>query len=301
MFDLPLLRLPPWYPGQMGVPGSDVALGLRTVSRGKVLYVDASHPLSSDANDGTNPDAPLKTITQAIALCTTNDEDYIIVHSFTNSLETWPIAINKHKVHLFASHYALGVGRTITPPGDTAGILITGDKVEVAGFEINAGATHGCIEFSTSAQSWGAHIHHNRFGWASGGQDGIRMTGAVDKVQFLIHDNQFNDKLTRDGIRIEQNSTRTEIWNNEFRYVGGVGINLVTLCNDIYAIHDNIFRVDGAVQGDAIACNINSLGCMFWGNQAMHLGAAPAQNPYVDLGANHWGVNWSGDAVTYPV
>lgn len=299
---LPMLKLPPWFGGQLGVKGSDTPLGLRTMSRGNVFYVDSGHLMTSDANDGTDPNAPLRTITQAIANCTTNQDDFILVHSFSNALETWPLAIAKHKIHLLSSHYLLGgLGRIITPPADTAGIYIVGDKVEVAGFEIGGGATHGCIEFATGAQTWGAHIHHNYFAWSTAAQDGIRMTGAVDKVQFLIHDNRFNDKITRDGIRIEQNSTRTEIWNNEFRFVGGVGINLVTLCTDIYAIHDNIFRVDGAVQGDAIACNVNSLGCMFYGNQAMHLGAAPAQNPYIDLGANHWGVNWTGDVVTYPV
>jgi hypothetical protein len=286
----------------MGVPGSDTPLGFRAyASRGNVFYVDSGHPDTNDNNDGTDPNAPLRTITEALANCTANQEDYVIVQQFSNALETWPIVMTKSKVHLMPNMYALGVGRTITPPADTAGLYITGDKVEVAGFEIGGGASHGCIEFPTGAQSWGAHIHHNRFAWMTAAQDGIRMTGAVDKVQFLIHDNEFNDKITRDGIRIEQNATRSEIWNNVFRYVGGVGINLVTLCTDIYAIHDNIFRVDGAVQGDAISCNVNSLGCMFWGNQAMHLGAAPAQNPYIDLGANHWGVNWSGDAVTYPV
>lgn len=299
---LPIIKAPPWFGGQMGVPGSDTPLGFRMGSaRGNVFYVDSAHPDTNDANDGTDPNAPLHTITHALDHCTANQEDFIIVSNFTNGDETWPIAITKGKVHLFSNWYSKGVGRTITPPGDTAGLYITGDKVEVAGFEIGGGGTHGCIEFSTAAQSWGAHIHHNRFGWMTAAQDGIRMTGAVDKVQFLIHDNEFNDKLTRDGIRIEQNSTRSEIWNNVFRFVAGVGINLETLCTDIYAIHDNVFRVNGAVQGDAITCNINSLGCMFWGNQAMHLGAAPAQNPYVDLGANHWGVNWTGDVVTYPV
>lgn len=298
---LPIIKAPPWFGGQMGVRGSDTPLGFRMASRGNVFYVDSGHPLTSDANDGTDPNNPLRTITQALANCTANNEDVVIVQQFSNALETFPITMSKSKVHLFSNMWALGVGREIRPVADTAGVMMSGDKCEIAGFEICGGATHGCIEVPDNVQSWGMHIHHNRFAWQAAAQDGIRMAGAVDKVAFLIHDNEFNDKITRDGIRIDQNSTRGEIWNNIFRYVGGIGINLVTLCTDIYAIHDNIFRVDGAVQGDAITCNINSLGCMFWGNQAMHLGAAPAQNPYVDLGANHWGLNWTGDVVTYPV
>jgi hypothetical protein len=287
----------------MGVPGSDTPLGLRTQPRGNVLYVDNGHGDTSDNNDGTDPNKPLTTITQAIANTPTNTDTMIFVQSFSNALETWPITISKHKTHLFSNMWARGVGRTITPPGDTAGILITGDKVEVAGFEIGGGATHGCIEFSTTVQSWGAHIHHNRFGWMTAAQDGIRMTGAVDKVQFLIHSNEFNDKLTRDGVRIEQNSTRSVIFNNIFRHVAGVGINLVTLCTDIYAVHDNVFQVADSAVGEAIKCNINSTNCMFWGNQTMAQMAAMGNVPYQDLSAgnNHWGLNYAGLLAVFPV
>jgi hypothetical protein len=199
--------------------------------------------------------------------------------------------------------YDLGKGPEIRPVADTAGVTLNADNVEIAGFEINGGATHGGIESSSVAATWGADIHHCRFGFQSTAQDGIRMGGAVDKPHWMIHDNWFNIGIARDGIRIDQNSTRSEIWGNHFRMLdaAGVGINLVTLCTDIYAIHDNVFRVNGAVQGDAITCNINSIGCMFWGNQAMDAGAAPAQNPYIDLGGNDWGLNWTGDVVTYPV
>jgi len=301
---LPLIRLEPFFPGQLGVHGSDTPRGLRYASEGNVYWVNNAHPDSSDAHDGTDPEHPLATITQAIANCTANDEDYIIVQNFTNASETWPIALSKSKVHLLCAHHEnMWGGRIVTPPADTAAFLITGDRVEVAGFDISAGATHACFEFSTTVQSWGAHIHHNRMGWMGLCQDGIRMTGAVDKVNFLIHDNCFNDKITRDGIRIEQNATRGQIWNNIFRVTDatGVCINLVTLCTDIYAIYNNVFRCDGAAQGDAITCNVNSIGCMFWGNQAFHLAANPAQNPYLDLGTNHWGLNYSGDVVIYPV
>lgn len=299
--DFALTRLKPFYPGQWGVRGSDAKLGLRLNPTGAVFYVDVNHGNANDSNDGTDPDAPLRTITQALVQCTSNAEDTISVNAFTNALETWPIAITKHKVHLMSSFYDFGVGRTITPPGDTAGIYVTGDKVEIAGFEIGSGATHGCIEVSTAAQSWGLHVHDCRFGWMTAAQDGIRMTGAVDKVQFLIHDNEFNDKLTRDGIRIEQNSTRSEIWGNVFRGVGGIGIDLITLCTDIYAIHDNIFRVADGATGEAITCNINSVGCMFWGNKACQGVVAMGNVPFRDLGANHWGLNYYGLLAIMPV
>ncbi len=62
----PNVRLQPFYPGQMGVPGSDAPLGLRWTSMGYVLYVDTDHPDASDNNDGWDPNAPLATIQQAV-------------------------------------------------------------------------------------------------------------------------------------------------------------------------------------------------------------------------------------------
>jgi len=63
---LPLIRMQPWYPGQFGVAGSDTPLGLRTRSSGYVLYVDTDHPDADDNNDGSNPNAPLATIQEAV-------------------------------------------------------------------------------------------------------------------------------------------------------------------------------------------------------------------------------------------
>jgi len=299
----PLTKLKPFYPGQWGILGSDSPLGLRTDTRGSVFYVDSGHARANDANTGTDPDAPLMTITRALVRCTTNANDFILVRQLTNALETFPINITKNRVHLLSTFYRYGHGPEIRPVADTAGITLNADNVEIAGFEISGGNTNGCIASGTLA-TWGADIHHCRFAFqALTPQDGIRMDGAVDKPHWTIHDNWFGDKIVRDGIRIDQNSTRSEIWGNHFRQgaASGVGINLVTLCTDIYAIHDNVFRVVGATQGDAITCNINSTNCMFFGNQAMCLGANPAQNPYIDLGTNDWGVNWAGDVVIYPV
>lgn len=63
---IPLTRLKPWYPGQLGIAGSDSGLGLRIEPQGQVWYVDGSHPNTNDSNDGTDPDAPLETIQAAI-------------------------------------------------------------------------------------------------------------------------------------------------------------------------------------------------------------------------------------------
>lgn len=65
---VPMMKLPPWFGGQMGVAGSETEEGLRMASRSLVYYVDKTNPLASDASDGTDPRHPLATIAQAITL-----------------------------------------------------------------------------------------------------------------------------------------------------------------------------------------------------------------------------------------
>lgn len=62
----PQLKLPPFFGGQIGVTGSDTPLGFRMAPQGNVYYVDPSHGNALDANDGTDPNAPLVTIQEAI-------------------------------------------------------------------------------------------------------------------------------------------------------------------------------------------------------------------------------------------
>jgi len=68
MYDQPFpqFKLPPWFGGQMGVPGSDTPLGFRMAPQGLVYYVDPSHGDASDNNDGTDPNQPKSTIQSAI-------------------------------------------------------------------------------------------------------------------------------------------------------------------------------------------------------------------------------------------
>jgi len=63
---MPMQKLPMFFGGQMGVPGSDTPLGLRTAPQGLVYYVDGSHPDADDNNDGTDPLEPKATIQSAI-------------------------------------------------------------------------------------------------------------------------------------------------------------------------------------------------------------------------------------------
>jgi len=63
---MPLLRLPPWFPGTYSVPGADVQEGIRQGTKNIVLYVDPDHYDANDSNDGTNPNHPLAHIQAAV-------------------------------------------------------------------------------------------------------------------------------------------------------------------------------------------------------------------------------------------
>lgn len=76
---LPLTRLNPWYPGQMGVPGTWSDTGLRQHCTGTVFYVDPNFPGASDARDGTDPTAPLLTVETALTKCEAYRGDVIAV------------------------------------------------------------------------------------------------------------------------------------------------------------------------------------------------------------------------------
>jgi hypothetical protein len=77
---VPLIRLNPWYPGQLGgVPGVSTETGLRTDTNGTVFYVDPNAVGVSDQRDGTDPNAPLETVAAALTHCGAYQNDVIVV------------------------------------------------------------------------------------------------------------------------------------------------------------------------------------------------------------------------------
>jgi len=288
-----------WYGNDIGhilVPGA-----------GDIFYVNGVTGV--DTNDGLTPDTPVLTITYALTdLVTAGADDYIIVLDYADPpsvTETFPIACNVNDVHIIGMG-VFNMNRTpIWPAGATAAFEITDHDVEIAGFDLAAGAASACIENGDTV--WRAWIHDNEFGRIHGCQDGIGIgLGAVDCPHWLIENNTFGhlNTLTRDGIRIEQNSTRSVIRNNLF-YVdtGTVGIHLQGLCTAIGYIMDNRFKVADAQAGEAVYVeNVNASVCQFHNNMVASGNVAMTFNPYRDLGAAcHWGVNYAGTAPVYPV
>jgi hypothetical protein len=79
LWPIPLTRQNPWFPGQMGVPGTDTETGLRSHTTGAIFYVDPNFPGASDARDGTNPEDPLLTIAAALTKCQPYRGDVVAV------------------------------------------------------------------------------------------------------------------------------------------------------------------------------------------------------------------------------
>ena len=86
-----LQKLPPWFGGQIGIAGSDTALGLRMRPQGVVIYVDPSHGAANDNSVGTDPNFPKSTIQAAVSSADLTDHSIIVLqpgNSFSESVVT---------------------------------------------------------------------------------------------------------------------------------------------------------------------------------------------------------------------
>lgn len=288
-------KTPAWYGG-----GISLITGAQP-GHGTIYYVDGTNGLNT--NDGLAFDSAFLTITYAISQCTAGVNDYIMVVGYPGAAvgETWPIAMTVSKVHLIGTPAQANPSPLITPVGDVDAIVVSASNCEISGLEINAGATAACI--SVSGVTWKTHIHDCWFAWQGSGQDGIRLSaGTDDAPSAYIHHNRFGMGLTRNGIRVVFNSTRSIIEDNLFVDVpsGAVGILTVNeFANGV--ILNNKFQVADAANGEAITLVATTNNCTVDGNVAMQGVVAMANNGFRDLGASHWGWNVSSITAALPV
>lgn len=281
-----------WYGGgTVGITGEQPSMG-------QSLYVSGT---GVDTNPGTK-ELPFLTITAAIAACVAGADDYIFVLGYAGAgTETWPIPMATSKVHVIGTPAQANPSPLIVPSGDTDAFIVTASNCEISGLEIAAGAT-GC-GILVSGVTWKTHIHDNWFAWQGTGQDGIRLSAGTDDAPSAhIHDNYFGMGLTRNGIRVTFNSTRSIIEDNIFCDVpsGAVGILTVNeFANGV--IRRNVFQVADAADGEAITLVATTNNCVVHDNYAMQGVVAMANNGFRDLGASHWGWNVSSITAALPV
>ena len=270
---------------------------------GNVYYV---HSSGSDSYSGLDKDHPLLTITAALAKVTHQNNDYIIILDYYQSTgETWPIAVNKQRVHIIGVSGPGCPWPWVQPPDDTAAFNFTGNNgySEIAGLELGAGASHGCIEV-THGGIWGLNIHHNHFGTDTIGMTGLygiyTPVGAL--MSSLIEHNKFGGGLTSDGINVPgntaANSLRGCVIRKNFFRPDGIGINIQVAADfDEGGIFDNRFVMSSDATGKAITLVAGVVGGMIDGNVAGVTGQeAPTNNPYLATTAcgPAWGVNYKG-------
>ena len=179
----PLVRLKTLYPGQFGVAGSDVSLGLRLGTTGKVIYVDPNYIGVTDDSDGTDPECPLASIQAAVNKCTDFAGDVILVmHNDSwlfgprTTARNTPIAenviVNKHGISIVGVAQSSSVG-VPWRPATAGGVACTVNALDVLieGFAfceslVGAGAGTGISVVWNGTTAWGDNfsVRHCYFG-----------------------------------------------------------------------------------------------------------------------------------------
>jgi hypothetical protein len=284
------------------------------LTKGKVIYVDSrSWGVGASGRTGSDPNYPLNTITNALALCTAGNGDYILcLDGYDNDAVT--ITVAKSNVHIIGlgsvNHRApfvwllvnAGAAPVFTLQGSNAA------NCEIAGFTLGADASNACIVRGAggSTELMYAWIHHNAFAASEDAafvaQDGILFSAGGDGT--LIEDCTFGDEITRDGIRFV-NLYGGMIRRCLFDNCGSIAIDAITggaAAGGMPDVLDNKFHANatGASEGWAITSMAAGDGFID-GNHASDSYTTPSNNPYLDHNdVCQWGLNYSHLTATAP-
>jgi len=242
-YPVPLTRLNPWYPGQMGVPGGWTETGLRTHCTGAIFYVDPNYPGVSDGRDGTDPNDPLQTVQAAIDRCVSYHGDVIVVmhnarHEYASPAEGYRTALSESVTLDKAGVRLIGISAStvgvpwFTPLTGGTAIHITQMDCIIEGFlfrgftGVGAGGTAIIPDWTGSNFGENATIRNNHF--ADDLQIGIDLQYAW---YCDIHNNYFDGCAI--GIQNNQVAAAAEgpcafgeIHHNWFRDCGTCALQL---------------------------------------------------------------------------
>lgn len=288
---------------------------------GNTWFVDGVN--GANTNDGMGPATAFLDITYALTQCVAANNDYIFVIEYPAdgsppAGETYPIAVNKHRVHIIGGAFPHGEGDKFAFLGatdDNEIFSIQAQWVELAYMKLSGGTNHAAIEFGdTPVNCKGAAIHHCQFsektGTVGNAAYGIwqETANTLGGNWCFIAYNKFYPQLTTHGILMGSNPAYAVIHSNLFIKPGGIAIN-VTSQPAYMEITDNRFSLLSDTTGLAITFQAGAVGWPAWidGNHA-HFGSTQmAQNPFRDIGVipgpleNNWGLNYVGPAPTLPV
>jgi hypothetical protein len=252
----------------------------------------------NNANNGRTPATAFLTITYALTQCVAGRNDYIYCFNVYNQEPAYPIVVNVANVHIIGVANPDGHQALMVPVGDNPVFeipLVGGgiDGIEIAGFNLGGGATHGCIEVDGAA--YGLWIHNCSFGhvYAGGGQDGIWFIANSCCQSNIIEDCWFwgpedgQGLLTQFGISAPAATAHLRqctIRNNFFSKLSNCAISLLGDVDNCVIVQ-NYIGLGNDVLGDGITLGAFSTGNLVAHNEAArgsNCAATSTNNPFLD-------------------
>jgi hypothetical protein len=258
--------------------------------------------IGADTNSGLRPDVPFKTLKAAIAACTNEMHDTIVVLDYWQPTgEDWPIVVNKTTVAIIGGFSRTFMGwACIVPPGDTAAFDIQATS-HIENLYFSAGASHGCIEFGlVGSGPQRTSIHRCYFGYVAP-KYGIYSPNADGAGMGLdIGHCTFEYQIVTNGIYLF-NPVSARIHDNVFADCGTAAIYIGqgAYCQ----LLNNTIACSADTQGYGITLGAGTVGIMVAGNMANFGDTDMAANPYLDgagAGVNHWMTNYKGITLIQP-
>ena len=318
----PLTRMNPIYPGQFGILGTANETGLRNDCNGAVFYVDPNYPGVVDARAGTDPIAPLATITAALAKCQSYHNDVIVVmpgdtwqygagaSRTTAIVEDVTVTVHGVRIMGVSPSGALGVE---WQPATAAGVACTVSAMDVLiegflfeGFRgIGAGGTAIDAEWD-GATLYGENLTVRHCFFSGDIDIGIQLEYVWNAY---IHHNVFQECDVH-GIYVDQagsGSAYLAITDNWFQNCAAA--MSVRLLDDSQVMRNTIYNSNA--QGAALATDegIDTTGGssnLIADNFFSCLLPVPANGDYVDLNTSAASDAWinnhcmDGDTITNP-
>lgn len=263
---------------------------------GTVLYVDGV--AGSDSNNGFEPTHPLLTIAAALALCTNDHNDTIVVLDYYDLESDVAVTINKSKVTLIGSPGGC-TDRSWTcihATADTACFIIAANDVRIHNFTFEAGASHGGIEFSGGKCRLGVFDC-----WFAAGAYGIWSAAGGIAFSLEVARCHFCQSLTAQNIYINDDPAFIYIHDNTFDQAQGCAIEIVQGGGG--RIMDNVISCGSDAVSTAIVLGASVTRCLVARNYANFGDADMASNPFTDGAAadvNHWMGNMKGITLIHP-
>lgn len=263
---------------------------------GAVLYVDGC--AGSDSNSGLDPTHPLLTIAAALALCTNDLNDTIVILDYYNMESDLAVTINKSKVTLVGSEGGCK-DRSWTclhATADTACLIVAANDVRIHQLYFDAGASHGGVEFSGAKCRIGIYDC-----WFGSGAYGVYSAPGGVAFSLEVANNFFCQSLTGHSIYINDDPAFFYIHHNMFDQAQGDAINVVQGGGG--RICDNTIACGADAQGRGITLGASVTRCLCARNDANFGDADMAANPFEDGAAadtNHWVNNMKGITLIHP-